>query len=320
ADPKIDDIANAPSQHPAATSPHASALQHADGSPAETDGAPPGRGRVAGIESASPKFDEDGGNRSAHATGEGSPLADHGHHADADPKINDDSNAGHPADNSRHTHAQDDDDGSPAVTDGAHPGHGQADRSESASPKFADDGGTNSGKVSHEPPALTALSNEVSGDDPAHGAHTPHGQADRSEPASPKSADDGDAHPGKVSHEPPALTALPNEVSGDDSAQDRKSLEGETEGSDAASPKVAEDGGHNAGKVPDDPPGLTALASEVSGDDPAHGAHTAHGQADGSDSASPKFADDGGTNSGKVPHDPAAPTALPSDVSGDDSA
>src|SRR6516165_2338245 len=48
-----------------------------------------------------------------------------------------------PADNSLHTPAQHDDNGSPAVTDGAHPGLG-VDGIESASPKLADDGSTNS--------------------------------------------------------------------------------------------------------------------------------------------------------------------------------
>src|SRR5262249_32219820 len=67
ADPKIDDIANDhPSQHPADNSPHASAQHDDDGSPAETDGAHPGRGRVDGIESASPKFADDGGTHSGH--------------------------------------------------------------------------------------------------------------------------------------------------------------------------------------------------------------------------------------------------------------
>src|SRR5262249_47714246 len=153
------------------------------------DGAHPGHGQVDGSESASPKFHDDGGNHSAHAIGEGSPPADYGHHANADPEINPPQ---HPAGNSLHAHAQHDDNDSPAVTDGdAHPGKG-----------------------SHEPPALTALSNDVSGDGPAHGAHTAHGQADRSgDSAGPKFADDGDAHPGKASHEPPALTALSNDVS-----------------------------------------------------------------------------------------------------------
>src|SRR5262249_56987725 len=63
-----------------------------------------------------------------------------------------------------------------------------------------------------------------------------------------------------------------------------------------------------------------AVANDKGGAAVSNGAHTAHGQADGSESASPKFADDGSTNSGNVAHDPPALTALPSDVSGDDSA
>src|SRR5262249_58611986 len=102
--------------------------------------------------------------------------------------------------------------------DGRPTPHGQVDGSDPASPKFADDGSTNSGNVAHDPPGLTALSSDVSGDDPAHGAHTPHGQVDGSESAGPKSADDGSAHPGKVAHEPPAPTVLPSDGSGDDFA------------------------------------------------------------------------------------------------------
>src|SRR5215813_6620200 len=60
-----------------------------------------------------------------------------------------------PADNSLHTPAQHDDNGSPAVTDGAHPGLG-VDGIQSASPKLADDGSTNSGKVPHDPPAAAS--------------------------------------------------------------------------------------------------------------------------------------------------------------------
>src|SRR5262249_61195252 len=89
----------------------------------------------------------------------------------ADPQINDVAN-NHPlqppADNSLQAPAQLDDNGSPAGTDGAHPGHGQVDGSgDSAGPKFADDGGTNSGNVAHAPPPPTALPSDVSGDDPA---------------------------------------------------------------------------------------------------------------------------------------------------------
>src|SRR5215467_7113841 len=73
-------------------------------------------------------------------------------HAVDDPETNSLSNSNNhplqqPADNSLHTPAQHDDNGSPAVTDGAHPGRGQVDGNESASPKLDDDGSTNTGKV-----------------------------------------------------------------------------------------------------------------------------------------------------------------------------
>src|SRR6516164_7386765 len=93
-------------------------------------------------------------------------------HAVDDPETNSLSNSNNhplqqPADNSLHTPAQHDDNGSPAVTDGAHLGSGQVDGIESASPKLADDGSTNSGKVAHDPPAPTTRSSDVSGDDSA---------------------------------------------------------------------------------------------------------------------------------------------------------
>src|SRR6516165_3013438 len=61
-------------------------------------------------------------------------------HAVDDPETNSLSNSNNhplqqPADNSLHTPAQHDDNGSPAVTDGAHPGSGQVDGIQSASPK-----------------------------------------------------------------------------------------------------------------------------------------------------------------------------------------
>src|SRR5262249_40659018 len=182
--------------------------------PAPDHGADPAHPHVDGNQST----DEDTPVQSA--------PANNGHHWGADPEINFASNAQHSADNSRYTPPQDDDNSS-AVTDGAHPAHGQADRSDSASPKFADDGGTHPGKVSHEPSALTALSNDVSGDDSAHGAHTAHGEADRSgDAAGPKFADDGGTNSGKVPHDPPGLTALANDSSGDDSAQPGKTNQG----------------------------------------------------------------------------------------------
>src|SRR5262245_4380308 len=98
------------------------------------------------------------------------------HHAVDDPETNSPSNSNNhplqqPADNSLHTPAQHDHNGSPAVTDGAHLGRGQVDGIESASPKLADDGSTNSGKVPHDPPAPTALLSDSSG---THGPAAPN--------------------------------------------------------------------------------------------------------------------------------------------------
>src|SRR5262249_50824839 len=93
----------------------------------------------------------------AHATDEDtsgqSVPANNGHHWGADPEINLASNA--KPDISLHTPAQDDDNDSPAATDGAHPGRGQGDRSEPASPKFDDDGANHSAHATGEgsPPA-----------------------------------------------------------------------------------------------------------------------------------------------------------------------
>src|SRR5262249_43988169 len=161
---------------------------------------------------------------------------------------------------------------------------------------------TNSGKVPHDPPGLTALANDVSGDDSAHGAHTAHGQADRSgDSTGPKFADDGDANSGKAPHDPPGLTALANDSSGDDPAQPANTTQAPHATSDP--PTNAATNTH-----PLQPPPDTSLLTAAQHDDngsPAvtDGAPPGHGQADGSESASPKFADDGGTNSGKVAHD-----------------
>src|SRR5262249_7050695 len=103
--------------------------------------ADPGRGQGDGIESVSPKFADDGsahpgkvphdqptptalssdlsGDASAHPS-----KTNLDHHAGADPEINDVADyhpLQQPADNSLHAPAQHDNNGSPAVTNGAHP-------------------------------------------------------------------------------------------------------------------------------------------------------------------------------------------------------
>src|SRR5215469_7470960 len=231
--------------------------------------------------------------------------ANNGYQANADPKIDDianDHSPQHPADNSPHAHGRDDDDGSPAETDGAHPGRGRVDGIESASPKFADDGGTDSGKVSHDPPGLTALANEVSGDDSAHGAHTAHGQADRSgDSASPKFADDGSTNSGKVPHDPPGLTALANDVSGDDPAQPGKTNQGHHASADPDINDVANN-------HPLQPPADNSLQAPAQLDDNGSSAVT--------NGDSFKFADNDSAHPGTIPNDPTAVTAPSSDSSG----
>src|SRR5215468_6066421 len=173
-----------PAQHHAL---HTPAQHHDHGSPAVTDGAHLGSGQVDGIESASPKLADDSSTNSGNAS--------------ADPHINDP----HPADNSLHTLAQHDDNGSPAVTDGA----GQVDGIESASPKLADDSSTNSGNASADPdindphPADNSLHTLAQHDDNGSPAVTDGaGQVDGIESASPKLADDSSTNSGNASADP----------------------------------------------------------------------------------------------------------------------
>src|SRR5262249_37117544 len=84
-----------------------------------------------------------------------------GHHWGTDPEIKfasipQNNPPEHPADNSLHAPAQQDDDGSPAATDG----RGQGDRSKPASPKFADVGGPQSAHATDEDTSVpSALAN-----------------------------------------------------------------------------------------------------------------------------------------------------------------
>jgi len=75
------------------------------------------------------------------------------HHASADPDISDTAKSElpqYPADDSRHTPVQPDDNGLPVVTTGAHLPRGQADKSEPASTKLADADRAFPGKVPHD--------------------------------------------------------------------------------------------------------------------------------------------------------------------------
>src|SRR5262249_15274975 len=95
------------------------------------------------------------------------------HHAVDDPETNSPSNSNNhplrqPADNSLHTPAQQDHNGSPAVTDGAHLGSGQVDGIKSASPKLADDRSTHPGKLDHHASADPDINDQHPADNSLH--------------------------------------------------------------------------------------------------------------------------------------------------------
>jgi len=185
------------------------------------------------------------------------------HHAVDDPETNSPSNSNNhplqqPADNSLHTPAQPDDNGSPAVTDGAD----QVDGIESASPKLADDDSTNSGKVPHDPPAPTALSSDS----------------------------------GTVPHDPPAPTALSSDVSADDSAQPFHAVD------DPETNSLSNSNNHPLQQPADN--SLHTPAQHDDNDSPAvtDGAHPADLPVDVNQLASFKFADEGSADSGHLAH------------------
>jgi hypothetical protein len=195
------------------------------------------------------------------------------------------------------------------VTDGAHPGRGQVDGIESASPKFADDGGTNSGKAPHDPPGLTALSNDVNGDDSGRPFKTnldQHASVD---------TDINDQHPADNSlhtlaqhDDGPHPTDPPVDVN------ELPSFKFADNGS--GHPDAGPDGGHtpdpqvdrNQLKFADDGSGHPGTGPD--------GASAAHGQADGNQSDSFKFADNNSAHPGTIPNDPPALTAPSNDLSG----
>src|SRR5215831_14756482 len=281
---------NHPLQQPADNSLHTPAQHDDNGSPAVTDGAHLGRGQVDGIESASPKLADDGSTNSGNAS--------------ADPDINDQ----HPADNSLHTLAQPDDNGSPALIDGAHLGSGQVDGIESASPKLPDDGSTNSGNASVDPdindqhPADNSLHTLAQPDDGPHpadppvdvselpnfkfanndsghpdigadGAHTAHSQADVDRSDSFKFANNDSAHPGTVvPHDSPTLTTLSSDSSGTHGpAAPNLNVPG-TGMSDAASDQFVFEKGHD--KVADVKPDM--IETDHAAADIRHLLDTAH--------------------------------------------
>jgi len=180
-----------------------------------TDGARPANPHSDGNQPASFKFADDGSAHPGHAIGKDTSVqstpADNDHHASADPEINlaciaKNDLPQHPADNSLHMPAQLDDNGSPAVTDGAQPAHPHSDGNQLDTFKFADDGSAHPGTVPYDPPTVTALSSNLSGD---------HG------PAAPALANTVNV-PGTVMSDPASDKFIFGKSSGHDTVADHK--------------------------------------------------------------------------------------------------
>src|SRR5215471_18954399 len=128
---------------------------------------------------------------------------------------------------------------------------------------------------------------------PDHGADPAHPYVDGNQSAS---ADDGNAHPGKVAHDPPAPTARSSDLSGDDSAQLFK-----TNLDHHAVDDPETNSPSNSNNHPLQQPAHNSLHTPAQHDDNGSPAVTdGAGQVDGIESASPKLADDDSTNSGKL--------------------
>jgi hypothetical protein len=244
--------------------------------------------------------------------------SDNGYQASADPEINFASNAEHSADHSRHTPAQDDDNTS-AVIGGAHAAHRQGDESESAVSKFADDGKgwppADHGHHANADPETNFPSNaknhpQHADDNLLHtlaqhddngspvstdGAYPGRGQGDGNEWASPKFADDGGDHPGKISHDLPALTSLPSDVSGDDSPHSFNPNLDHHASADPSLNDITND--HPPQHSADNSLHTPAQHDESGSPVVSDGAHPAD-QVDGKQSDSFKFADNDSAHSG----------------------
>jgi hypothetical protein len=199
--------------------------------------------------------------------------ANNGHHWGADPKNNDiakDLPPQHPADNS--SHMQHDDDGSPAATDGAHPGHGQSDGSESASPNFADNGSPQSatGEDTSVPSALANNGHHPIADPEINVASIPQSQpaehpADNL-PPTPAQPDDG-PHPADPSvdvNEMPSFKFADNGSNHGTGPDGAHPTHPQVDGNQSDSFKFA-DGADHPGTITNDPTAVTAPSSDSSG-------------------------------------------------------
>jgi hypothetical protein len=270
-------------------------------------------------------------------------LADNGHHGNADPKNNDiakDLPPQHAADDSLHTPAQHDDDGSLAATDGAHPVHRQVDGSEPTSSIVADNGSPQSvhatGEDTSMPSALAdnghhgnadPKNNDIANDlPPQHPAndslHTPaHG----SESDSPKFADNGSPQSAHTTGEDTSVPSTSENnghhsiASPDINLASIAANQPPQHPADNLPPTPAQpgDGPHPADPSVDvnEVPSFKFTDNGSDHGTGPDGAHPAHPQVDGNQSDSFKFAD-GGDHPGTITGDPTAVTAPSSDSSG----
>src|SRR5215831_5804267 len=165
---------------------------------------------------------------------------------------------------------------------------------------------------------------------PDHGADPAHPYVDGNQSAS---AADGNAHPGKVPHDPPAPTARSSDLSGDDSAQPFKTKldhhavdDPETNSPSNSNNHPLQQPADNSLRTPaqhDAPVNVSELPNFKFANSSGHldigpdGVHTAHSQADVNQSDSFKFANNDSAHPGTVvPHDSPTLTTLSSDSSG----
>src|SRR5262249_35431948 len=156
---------------------------------------------------------------------------------------------------------------------------------------------------------------------PDHGADPAHPYVDGNQSAS---ADDGNAHPGKIAHDPPAPTARSSDLSGDDSAPPFKTNLDHHAVDDPGTNSPPNNNNHplpqpapNSLHTPAPHHALHTPPQHHDHGSPAvtDGAHLGSGQVDGIESASPKLADDGSTNPGNASADPDINDQHPADNS-----
>jgi hypothetical protein len=260
-----------------------------------------------------------------HSASPFKPTVDH--HAIVDPGIKldlipTDHLLQHPADNLLHIPAQPD--------HGADPAHPYVDGNQSAS---ADDSNAHPGKVPHDPPASTARSSDLSGDDSAQPFKTNLDHHAVDDPETTNSPSNSNNHP----LQQPADNSLhtlaqpdspsnsnnhPLQQPADNSLHTLAQPDSPSNSNNHPLQQPADNSLHTLAQ-PDSPSNSNNHPLQQPADNSLHtlaqpddGPHPADPPVDVTQLASFKFADDGSAHTGAVPYDPSALTTLPSDSSG----